>query len=218
MEDGGIAHEEGGNEGLVGLAVAFARVFPFLQPSPHDDEGQDDADETQGVGDGTAEGGGAAAGGVAELLERLLGGTEGRRIGGRSAEHAHHVGQGQQPPGIDGQGHERTDEDDAQTEQVELRAALLEGAHEARTHLQTQNIDEEDEAETLRITQHVGVEAQATGSRQDADEEDVGHPEAHPADAHFGQSQTERTDERQDDDGLYGIGREERFLKPGNHS
>ena len=56
MEDGGVAYEERGDEGLVVFAIVFCRTLTPRKPSAHDDEGNDDANHSQGIGHGASEG------------------------------------------------------------------------------------------------------------------------------------------------------------------
>ena len=93
MEDGGIADEEGGDVGLVGL-LALLGTLPLVarEPPAHDDDGNDDADHTERIGHGATQG--RTRGRLSQLLERLLGRTERGGIGRGTAEHAHHIADG----------------------------------------------------------------------------------------------------------------------------
>ena len=74
--------------------------------------GEDDANYTERISDGTAECGAAARYVCGD--KSLLCGTEGRRIGGGTAEDADHIGDGYARNQTQHEGHDRSEEDDSE--------------------------------------------------------------------------------------------------------
>ena len=161
MENSGVANDERGDVGLVGLAVALVGAVAPHEPAAHDDERNDNSHHSDGISDGTTERSGRAGSRVAELLERLLRRTECGRIGGSPAEYPHHIGQGHPSRPYGRQGYERTESHYAQPQQIEFAPPLPEGTYKAGADLQTQYIDKKDETETFGVGQHLGIEPKA---------------------------------------------------------
>ena len=79
---------------------------------------------------------------------------------------------------------------------------MPEGADKARAHLQSEYIDENDEAEVLGIDQHVMVYFEAEAASKDAHKEHEGHAEAYALEAQLSKHEpqgTDEADERADD-------------------
>ena len=91
---------------------------------------------------------------------------------------------------------------------------MAESRHETGTDVQSERIDEEDQAEALGIGQHLRIEFQTQGTGQNAGKEHERDAEADAAKTKLCQRETEGADGRQDDDGLNGGRASEEVDKP----
>lgn len=148
------------------------------------------------------------------LLQRLLGRTQGRRVGSGATQHTHHVGQAyaRQPHGQ--QGNECAQQDDAYGQQVERGAALTERTDKTRTHLKAQRIDKEHQSETLGIGEHVVVNGQAEATGQNAAEKYESYAQREAAHVNFAQHEPYGTYQANDDYGLYVCRKRQDMIEP----
>ena len=92
-EERGVGDVVAGDEDVLAvLGIGSGEVRGADEELAQQGDGQDYADDAQRVGYGTAQGGAAVI--HAQLLEDLLGGTQGRGVGRGAAEDARHVGHG----------------------------------------------------------------------------------------------------------------------------
>ena len=206
-----IAHTIGSDVGLL-VVVFLTRVVVTLQPTAHNHQHHDNPDHADGVGHRTTQGGHRRR--LPELFERLLCRTECGGVGRRSAKHAHQIREGQPTHQRDQHCQHRADEHHPDTQDIENRTAVAESRHKTRTDVQPECIDEEDQAETLGIGQHLRIEFQSQGTGQNAGKEHERNAEADAPKPELGQRQTEGAHGRQDDDSLNGGRASEEVDKP----
>ena len=186
----------------------FSPYRPVLQVFGPDhglaqqDHREDYADNAQRIRDRTAESRRSAV--QPELVQGLLGRTQGRRIGRRPAEDADHVRQADRREPGKGDGHERSDQDDPHPEDIQFHAAFPEGVEETGTDLEAQGVHEDDQAEILRESQHLRVDGQAEMTGQDTAEENEGDTQRNTGDLDPSQHQTGDDDQENDHDRLHG--------------
>ncbi len=158
------------------------------------DEGQDHADHTHGVGHGIAHGDvGCVNAGHAEI--GLLCGAQSGCVGDGTREYAHKGGDGCAGGVGDDDGHRDACQDGDEREHVECQSALLERREEAGTHRQSDGVDEEHEAELVQEVQQRLVEIHAEIAEYHADEQDPGQSERYVAYFQFAEYQTQRNDQ-----------------------
>ena len=191
-EHGRVADLKGGDERLVGIFF-LTRFLMTREPALHEQKRDDDAQHAQRIGHGATER--SIGGGLSQLLERLLGGTESRCVGRGTAKHAQHVLQRKIASPAHGEREQRADHDDTHSQQVELCPALAEGTHEAGTDLKTQRIDKKNQTKTFGIVQHLRLHLNPQCAGKDAHEENVGHAQADAAHFELTQSEPEGADE-----------------------
>ena len=140
VEDGGIAHLECGDVRLV-VAFGFGR-FDILfsdEQLAYGNHSENNAHNSQRIGDGTTQGGARCR--LAQLLQRLLGGTQGGRVGRGSAEDTHHIAHRNGTELADEDGHQCAQQDDTEAQHIQLDTSLAEGTEEAGAYLQAKFID-----------------------------------------------------------------------------
>ena len=94
----------------------------------------------------------------------LLRGTQSRRIGGGTAQNAHHLGHVDGQHQTQRQRHDSSCQYDAQSPKVERYALVTHHADEVGAHMQAERVHEERQSERLGKRQHlcVGSEVEAT--------------------------------------------------------
>ena len=109
------------------------------------------------------------------VAERLLGCTETRRVGYGSIEHTDHGKKALARHEVYGVGCHAAQQHNGRGQHVVGDAALAERAEEAGADLQTDAVDEEDEAELLHEVRRRGVEHHAEVSAGNAGKKDPCH-------------------------------------------
>ena len=184
-------------EAALGLLVLSLLVD--AQRKAQDDERQNDAQHTHGVGYGIAGSDGGCVD-VAQVAEGLLCCTQPRRVGDGTRHDARHGGDGRAGEVVDAQRHDDADGNDGDAEEVETLAAVLERGKETGTYLQTDGVDEEYQTELLQKVEQVLVEAEREMAEDKADEENPGQSERYAFYPDFAQTQAQRDDQCKDHD------------------
>ena len=160
---GRIDHHKLPYEGIV-FVVARARlkVGGAHQKLTHEYHGEYHAHNTQRIGHGTSQSCTAAR--LMRVGKSLLRGTQSRRIGGGTAQNAHHLGHVDGQHQTQRQRHDSSCQYDAQSPKVERYALVTHHADEVGAHMQAERVHEERQSERLGKRQHlcVGSEVEAT--------------------------------------------------------
>ena len=200
---GGIRDAEASDEDTLSVfGIGGGQILRPDETFADEDDSQNNPHDAQRIGQRATQGG--AAGIEPQLHEGLLGGTQRRRVGGRTAENARHVGQRDAAECPHGHGQQRSGEDHPHSDGQHRRTAGAHRGEESRADLKPQRIDEENQSEALGIGEHARIDAQSDVSGQNADEKYERHPQRDPADADLPQQDARRGDQREDDDGLNG--------------
>ena len=124
-EDAGIVDLKCRNIGVVCIVrLCRSQIFRTDKPPPHDENGENDPQNAERVGDGTTQCG--AVGGDIQLIESLLCRAERRRVGRSAAHHAHHLRQGHRCETAQKKSQADAEHDDSESEQVEPYAPFVE--------------------------------------------------------------------------------------------
>ena len=197
-EYAGIVYLEGCDVGAVRVA-GFGRG-QVARPHPeaaHHENGQDHPYDTQRIGHRAAQR--RSVGGNSQLVERLLRRTQRRRVGRRAAQYAHHFGERYGGDATQEDRHAGADCYDAESQQVESHAAPVERTEKARSHLQSERVDEEHQSEAFGIFEHLFVDRQPEVTGQNSHEEDERDAQRDAADAHLAQCHACGADQGDDD-------------------
>ena len=212
-EDGGIGQAVAGDEDvLVVFGVGARHVRGAHEEFAQENHGQNDAHDTQRVGHGAAQRG--AVGVHPHLLQGLLCGTQRRGVGRRAAEDARHVGHRDLEGVAQPHGQRRAEQYDGDGRRHQPQPIDAHRAEKARSHLQTEGVDEDHQSETFGVGQHRRVERQPEVSGHDPHEEDESRAERDSEEADLAQSDADRRDERDHHDGLQCRVLDEQFFKP----
>ena len=186
---------------VVLVVSSYLQVGRLHKELAHRHHRQDDAHHAQRISHGTAQG--STAAGKSQLLQSLLGSTQGRRIGSSAAENAHHVGQthGQQP--AQNQGEERSHHDDGHRPQVERNALMSHGAEEVGAYIKSQYINKHGESEALGKLEHILVDRKSEMTGNDAHKEHEGNAERNATHPNLAKGKTQCADKRKYDDALH---------------
>ena len=149
---------------------------------------QDDAHNAQRIGYRTAQSCSAAR--QSQLLQRLLGSTQSRSIGGGTAENAHHIGQAHGQHQAQGKREYGAHGDDSQAPEIERDALVAHRTEEVGTYIETQHIHEHGESEALGKLQHVLVDGESEMARHDAHKEYESYAEGDSLDMNLAQGKT----------------------------
>ena len=159
---------------LLQLSQSALGLFLLLcgldaQEVAQEDEGQDDADHTHGIGHGVAHGDvGCVYACHAEV--GLLCGSQSGRVGHGTRENAHEGGDGRVGGAGDDHRHHQAEGDGDQREHVERQPSLLKGREETGTHRQANGIDEEYQAKLPEEVEQLLVEVHAEVAEDHTDE------------------------------------------------
>lgn len=168
---GDANHQVFGRRGGIVLFGRFQSLaFLFKRGAgeeAHGDGGQNDAHHAEGIGAGIAVGDDRHVFHARHQIgQHVVGRAETGGVGHRSVEHAHHHGEivGRVGVAEDAEGggeeveadhHGHIEEHEAEGEHVHAQTARFEGLEEAGTHLQSDAVDEKNEAELLDHVDHV---------------------------------------------------------------
>ena len=195
VEDGRVMHLKGGNVGFVHIfLLLLLQILRTGKELAQHEDGQYHPHYAQRIRHGTPQGRTRSI--QSELLQRLLGRTQGRRIGSGSTEDAHHVRHGDIQQKATQHRHQRTRQHHAHSQHIKPHAPAPEGTEEPRPHLKAQGIDKHHQAETLGIGKHLRVNLQPQVTGQDAGKEDERHAKRHPQNTHLAQSQPHGRNQR----------------------
>ena len=123
-----------------------------------DDHGSDDAEHTDGIGDRVAGGNRRIVNDMVQIAERLLGSTQGGRVGHGTGGHTGQRSEGRAGDEVDGEQGDHADADDDSHQAVEHAPAPTEGGEEARPNLKTDGVDKEHQAKLHHEMEQVLVE------------------------------------------------------------
>ena len=179
------------------LCLHLLLVLVDAQGESQDDEGEDDAEHTHGIGDGVARGDGGRID-VAQVTVCLLRSSQSWCVGDGSRKNARHGGDARARKREDAQGHHDAQGNDDDAEKIEALAAVLERGEEAGTHLQTDAVDEENQSELLQEMEQVTVEVERIMAEDETDEENPRQTERHSLHPQLAQTKTQRDDQRKD--------------------
>ena len=164
-------HQVLGSRGGIALFGRFQSLaFLFKRGAgeeAHSDGGENDAHHAEGIGAGVTVGDdGYFRSSLHQIGQHVVGRTETGGVGHRTIEHAHHHGQvvgrlggaenaQRRAEEIEADHHGHVEQHEAEGEHVHAQTAGFEGLEEARAYLQTDAVDEKDEAEFLDHVDHV---------------------------------------------------------------
>ena len=154
---------------------------------------QDDAHHTQRIGDGTAQGSPTTR--QSQLLQRLLGSTQSRRIGSSTTENAHHIRQAHGQHQAQGERENGSHGDDCQAPEIERDALVTHRTEEVRSHIESQNIHEHGQSEAFSKLQHVLINGESQMTRHDTHEEYEGYAKGNSFDMNLAQGKTQSTNQ-----------------------
>ena len=183
---GVVVYLEGDSFELLGiLLVAFHHDAALIvevdaEDALQHDDAQYDAYHTQGIGHGIA----LSDGGVGlsrHVVEGLLCSTHTGRVGHGTAEYTDHADEIGTRDKVYAVGRAAAQQHDARSQHVERDASLAERGEEARTYLQADGVDEEDETKLLDEVRGGGIEQEAEVARHDTHEEYPRHAQRHAA-------------------------------------
>ena len=140
---------------VVIIIIANLQIFRFHKEFAQEHHRQDNAHNTQRISNGTAQSCTFAR--QAQLLQRLLGSTKGRRIGCGSTQDTHHIRQTDWQNPAQAEREQGSHQDDSQTPEIERNAFVTHRTEEVRTHIKTQHIHKHGKAEAFCKLQHVLV-------------------------------------------------------------
>ncbi len=199
-EDTGVGNDHRGDEGVVDMfGLRCGHVGRSHEKASHDGDSQYHAHDAQRIGHGTAE----RRGGRVEphLCERLLRGGQRGRIGYRTAQQSHHLGQRHARQKAERHGHSRTRRDQEQSQRVEPYAVAAECAEKTGTYLHAERIDEQHQTEVLHEIENRRVDRQSEVSGHDTGKKYACHAERNAPDAQLAQSQPHGAYQRQERNG-----------------
>ena len=140
---------------VVIIIIANLQIFRFHKEFAQEHHRQDNAHNTQRISNGTAQSRTFAR--QAQLLQRLLGSTKGRRIGCGATQDAHHIRQTDWQNPAQAEREQGSHQDDCQTPEIERNAFVTHRTEEVRTHIKTQHIHKHGKTEAFCKLQHVLV-------------------------------------------------------------
>ncbi len=123
-----------------------------------DDHGSDDAEHADGIGDRVAGGNRRIVNDMVQIAERLLGSTQGGRVGHGTGGHTGQRSEGRAGDEVDGQQRHHADAHDDGHQPVEHTAAATKRGEEARTYFQADGVDKEHQAKLHQKMQQVLIE------------------------------------------------------------
>ena len=187
---------------LAELAGLPFQIHP--EQSAEQDHREDDSNDAERIGNRVGEGRQFQPGGVLQRqrLEGLLGGTEGRGVGGGAREQSHRrrqidVHQLREPHGTGG-----AEEDDRAGHQIERQAFASQRREESGTHLEADGVHEEHQAQVASELEHRALHPHLEVAEQDADEQHPRHPEADAPDAELPEGESKGRNRRQHQQGV----------------
>ena len=132
------------------------------------------------------------------MLVHGLGVSSGR-VGHRTTEYAHHIDKIGACDEVDDIGRAAGQQHGAHGQHVERDASLAERREETRSHLQTDGVDEEDEAKLLDEVSRCRIEQETKVSRHDTHEEYPRHTQRHAAKLNPIESEADGDDQSHDE-------------------
>ena len=168
---------------ILGLVVAQFKVLGLHEKAPNQHHDDNHAEHTERIGH--CRGQSRRTRRNSELRKGLLSGTERRRIRRGTAEHTSQVGQAHARQRHHAERHQRADRDDGETPQVEFHALVAQRTEKVGADVQSEHINEHNQAESLGIVEHLRIDAKTEVSGQNADEKHESHAQRNSADAHF---------------------------------
>ena len=173
---------------VVIIASTHLQVLRLHKELTQQHHRQDDTHDTQRIGDSTAQSRTTAR--HTQLLESLLGSTQGRCIGRGTTEDAHHVRQTHRQHAAQSQREQGAHENDRHTPKVERDTFVTHRTEEVRSHIQTEHIDKHGETEALSKLQHVMVDGQSKVTRNDSYKKDECNAKRDTFDMNLAKSKT----------------------------
>ena len=190
--------DTGGVLGVLGLERGHLAIDADAQDRSHQNHGDQDAGDAEGIGDGVAEARHLQRRGVgADLFEHFLPGAEGRRVGDGTREQAERYRQRNVGDQEDGHRDQHPEDHDAGGQQVEGEAAPLERREEAGTDLDADGIDEKNQPEFADEIHDLGFGDQAEMPEKEPGEQDAADADFETADAQAADRQPEGSDQTQ---------------------
>ena len=175
----------------------------FLGVNPHEElqgkQRQDAAHYTQRIGNGISECDFRSIHPV-EVTVCLLGSTQTGGIGHGSGQDTHHRSNGNSGGKVQHNGDNHAEEDGQHCYHVQRKSALLESGEESRSHLQTDGIDKQYQAELLQEVQQMFVEVHVEMSEDNAHKQNPGDTQRDTRHLQLAQHDTEGDDQGQNQD------------------
>ena len=202
----------GDEDVLAVFCIGPRQVRGADEEAAQEGDGQNHPHDAQRIGDGTAQRRAAVI--EPQLFEHLLCGSQRRGVGRCAAQDARHVGHRDAEQAAHAGGCGRTEEHEPDGRGEEPQPVGAHRTEKARSDLQTEGIDEDDESETLGVGQHRRVEFESEVPGENSREEDEGRAEGDSEEADLPQTDSDCGDQRYHHDGLQGRGFEEQVFEP----